>query len=290
MRDGGGVNFYGFSSRHIRLKYQAVSAAAVAALISSASVESISIPGLVKFSDTPPTWVLNSGIILFALFSFVAFHFQTRIERKHIPLTGMLFSNEIKRQSHDLVEKVRSLTGESFDIYRSAIVNELDSLPPESLQDESSLGRWGPIARHFYKVQTASEFALIQLSGHREAVAKEIYQGSSSFDAHYSNAVQMLAMKVKTLIDNLWRPNNLRPSIGNIQYASDVIEDLKHLNLIAESLIYQHEALFSDLKEYNNLKKINQEALSVQIPYCICCGLLVFAILYPTLNLLSQYV
>ena len=285
MKDGGGVNYYGFSARHVRIKYQAVAASIGFCMIAILTVESVSIPGFVKFSSPPALWMLELATAVFAVFSIVSFYSQTSMERKIIPKTSLLFKHAVKRQREQLIPKIEDLGGDKLDAFEAAIMQDLQSVWKEEDIDAEYMMKWQDVLNRFFEVSGDVNFEISQLESFEKEIRKEIYQGNHGYDSHYRTSLITLGKILDEMVELFQDPKEGIRLKGGYHYTALIETNIKRIRSLAIALPKQCKSLLEDLTQQVKIRDFNQEFLSVAVP----TGVSIAFTAYGSITILQKY-
>lgn len=85
-----------WSSRHTRLRYQAVLSSLVGLMSVLYGIKTVTIPSVVEFQSSPENWMVQAGLLAFAFFSTISFFVQHRIESQKFPISAGNLLEELR--------------------------------------------------------------------------------------------------------------------------------------------------------------------------------------------------
>ena len=269
-----------WSSRHTRLRYQAVISSLLGLMGVMYGIDKVKIPGAVEFESNPEDWIVKIGLLAFALFSTVSFYIQHRIESQKFPISA-----------GNLIEEITSFEDTYFGM--NAAYGAFVQRAKGAYSNLSS----STVSSADYKFLSGDEANdLISLSELGKVVEKEIndFQNlKSDLGIYFPGRFSKLARLEKALnkfnhafasarpvqLSNRRAPENELEiehgmKIHHIQEALDNLCISKVLHKEAKAIL---DDLRRDLKFQKSYQYIHSRFLAFLLPFMMACGFIIAA-------------
>lgn len=270
-------SFTDWSARHTRLRYQTVLIAFLFLLVCQYEVESMSVPGFLKFDDVPNKLSIGVGLLGFCLYSALGFSLQHRIERRTLSV-----------DSNDLKSAASRLLG----VYNSDDSHFLPSLTKLS----NVMGGHGEKLdvdgiRFFIEPEEMQEFlAVIQemRKDHEYAVSTDyldselmkIFPSQGSPYRSFSAVRERINQSHRDLMqytDSIIQKDSNRMGLGGdvFRKISSKAEKIKGQ---VNALALMEADVKSDIQKYVSERKVHSELMPYKIPMLAAASFLIFGI------------
>jgi len=116
-----------WTSRHVRLKFQMITASLVASACVAFGIKDVDVFGIINLNKQPPNSLLNVVFYIFAIFSIIGFISRTKFEQRNLAQEHKAYALEL----YNLVEHLRLTRDETKNIDKESIDKVFSEIPAE---------------------------------------------------------------------------------------------------------------------------------------------------------------